>query len=68
MALQSYARPTPSNLRTRLRILSDTAHSLDHLACAWNPKGRYFVPQRDMISLARSVEDEADRLLELLAR
>lgn len=68
MALQSYARPTPSNLRTRLRIIRDAADSLDQMACAWNPKGRYFVPQRDMISLARSAHHEADRLLELLTR
>lgn len=68
MALQIYARPTPANLRTRLRILSETAHSLEHLARVWNPKGRYFVPRREMLALAQQVEVDANRLREILCR
>ena len=68
MSLQSYARPTPANLRTRLRRIQETAASLDHMAGAWNPKGRYFVPQREMIRFAQNAEEEAGRLLAILTR
>lgn len=68
MGLQATARPTPANLRCRLKRIADTAHSLDHLAARWNPKGRYFVPQREMIRFAQQAETEAYRLLEVLSR
>ena len=68
MALQSYARPTPANLRCRLRRIQDTAQSLDLMATAWNPKGRYYVPQREMIRFAQAADAEARRLLGILSR
>lgn len=68
MSLCSTARPTPANLRCRLKRIAETAHSLDHLAARWNPKGRYFVPQREMIRFAHDAEAEATRLLGLLSR
>ena len=68
MSLKAYARPTPANLRCRLKRIADTAQSLDHLAARWNPKGRYFVPQREMIQFAQQAGAEAERLLQMLTR
>jgi hypothetical protein len=68
MGLRRDARPTKGNIKTRLQRIIETCHSLDHMACRWNPKGRYFMPQRNIIKFSQEVGVEAEELLEVLRR
>ena len=51
MALQRNAKPTKANVRRRVRIMFEVAESGREITRRWNPKGRYFQVQRDLIVL-----------------
>lgn len=68
MAYRSTAKPTMGNLRRRVQTIRDAAESAHALACRWNPKGRYFKAQRDLIRDAAEIRQRAERLLERLRR
>ena len=68
MSLSSLAKPTKANIRRRVRILHETSDSLRHLATRWNPKGRYFKTQRDLIQLGEMVEEVTAKALQILDR
>ena len=68
MSLNHHARPTPANIRTRLNRISDAAESGAKLAKRWNPKGRWFYAQREIIRFCEEAERKADELLALMNR
>ncbi len=68
MSLSSIAKPTKGNVRRRVRIMYETAESGGRLARRWNPKGRYFEVQRELIQMFDEVEAVAGRALEFLDR
>jgi hypothetical protein len=68
MSLSSIAKPTKGNVRRRVRVMYETAESGARLARRWNPKGRYFQVQRDLINLFDEVERVAGEALEVLDR
>ena len=66
MSLSRNAKPTLANIRRRVRVLNETADSLEKLSRRWNPKGRYFKVQRDLIALGKEVEKVTGRALAIL--
>ena len=46
---QSTGKPSVAKFRCRLQVINDACQSGKELAKKWNPKGRYFQIQRDMI-------------------
>lgn len=68
MSLSSIAKPTKANVRRRVRIMNETAESGARLCRRWNPKGRYFQVQRDLIQLFDEVERVTADALEFLDR
>jgi len=68
MSLSSIAKPTKGNVRRRVRIMHDTAESGARLTRRWNPKGRYFQVQRELIAMFDEVEAVTGRALEFLDR
>ena len=46
---QSTGKPSLSKFRCRLQVMQDASRSGKELAEKWNPKGRYFKIQRDLI-------------------
>ena len=68
MSLSRNARPTPGNLRTRLYIIRDAAEAAVHMASRWNPKGRYFKVQRDILTECAEMERRARAILSVLER
>ncbi|HZF28724.1 MAG TPA: hypothetical protein VE907_06385 [Gammaproteobacteria bacterium] len=66
--MRSATKPTPSNIRRRLyRIEADAAIAVE-LSKRWNPKGRYFRAQRDLINTLPRIEESARLLRELITR
>ncbi len=68
MSLSRSAKPTKGNIRRRVRILNETAGNLGELTQHWNPKGRYFKVQRDLIQLSKYIEDLTTVALSTLER
>ncbi len=66
MSLSRHAKPTKANVRRRVRIMVDAAESGGELARRWNPKGRYFQVQRDLIKLFDQVDEIGTRALGFL--
>ena len=58
MAFQNSAKPTKANIRRRAAAILDAAESLETLATHWDPKGRYFKTQRDLITVSRRIQRE----------
>lgn len=48
----SHCKPTPGNIRRRLARIEKDATEVLELAKRWNPKGRFFKAQRDLIAAA----------------
>jgi len=56
------------NIKRRVRILNETAASLEELTDRWNPKGRYFKVQRDLLQLSKYIEELTTVALSTLER
>ena len=67
MSLSRNAKPALGNIRRRVRILHETSSNLEEMAKRWNPKGRYFKTQRDLIRLGKEVEAVTGRALQVLS-
>ncbi len=60
---QSTGKPSVAKFRARLQVMNDAARSGRQLAEKWNPKGRYFKIQRDMIEFFSQTERETNTYL-----
>lgn len=65
---QSTGKPSVAKFRCRLQVIQDAATSGKTLAEHWNPKGRYFKVQRDMIRYFEDTAKISAMLLEFLAK
>ena len=63
---QSTGKPSVAKFRCRLQVINDAATSGKVLADHWNPKGRYFQIQRDMIRYFEDTAKISEMLLEFL--
>lgn len=68
MSLAHDIRPTKAAVLIRLKRLHEAAESGAKVARRWNPKGRYFKAQRNLIELFDLVEEHSGTLLEFMER
>ncbi len=61
-------KPTPGNIRRRLFNIEADAVAAAELAKRWNPKGRYFKAQRDLLQTLPRLAEAAKLLRELITR
>lgn len=66
--LSSKAKPTKANIRVRIRRINEASASGREMVRRWNPKGRYFKVQRDMIEFLDMCEEGSTAILEFLER
>ncbi len=60
---RSTGKPSVAKFRARLARIVECAKSGEDLAMYWNPKGRNFKVQRDMIQFFAETEARASELL-----
>lgn len=65
---QRTGKPSVAKFRCRLKAIQDASASGLELAEHWNPKGRYFEIQRDMIQFFKVNEKLSAEYLEFLNR
>ena len=65
---KSTGKPSIAKFKARLHRIREASSSGALLARAWNPKGRYFKIQRDMIAFFDEAEKRADEYLAFLQR
>ena len=68
MSLSQHARPTPANIRTRLRRLQESAENGAELAGRWQPRDHRRHTRNQVIDLFEFVERESVRLLARMNR
>lgn len=59
-------KPTPAAIRRRLEKIERLAIEARELAERWNPKGKYFVAQRDVLQIAGVIKAGASSALSKL--
>lgn len=57
---QSTGKPSVAKFRARLEVIRKASASGHALAMRWNPKGRYFQMQRELIALFKANEEVAE--------
>ncbi len=65
---QRTGKPSLAKFRCRLKAINDASASGLLLAEHWNPKGRYFEIQRNMIQFFKENERRSAEYLEFLER
>ena len=68
MSLAHDISPTKAAVMIRLKRMNEAAESGAKVARRWNPKGRYFKAQRNMIELFDLVEEHSATIIEFMGR
>lgn len=61
-------KPTKANIKVRIKRIHEASDSGREMVRRWNPKGRYFQVQRDMIAFLDMCEEGSGAILEFLER
>jgi len=64
----SIGNPSVAKFRCRLEVIKKASRSGRALADHWNPKGRYFKMQREMIAFFNDSEKQCDSFLDFIER
>lgn len=68
MSLAYDVKPTKAAVLIRLKRMNEAAESGAKVARRWNPKGRYFNAQRNLIELFDLVEEHSATIIEFMDR
>lgn len=65
---ENTGKPSLAKFRCRLQVMAKASHSGALLAARWNPKGRNFELQRDLMKFFAANEQATEILLESMRR